>query len=195
MTVLKFIIKNKIINQYKISKIKNISHSYVNDIVMYLKDLNIVTKKNQFYYLNDPFKLLQLIDFERPFNRINNTQIRLQTNNIIESERILKQLCDDYNVKYSLTMFSGLKRYFEYYITYPMVHTYIDDFKILNKMPKGEGPIPVIFIEPDYKFILKDSKKINNYMICDEAQILIDLFSSGIGRDAAYNYLNVLKNE
>lgn len=195
MTVLKHIINNKTINQYKVSKDENVSHSYVNDIVRHLRDLNIVAKRGKFYYLDDPFKLLQLIEFERPFNKLNTMKLRLQTDSIIETERILRKTCDDYSIGYSLTMFSGLRRYFEYHITYPMVHSYVKDSEIMDKLPRGEGPIPLILLEPDYEFILRDSQKIEGYSVCDKAQIVMDLFSSGIGRDAAYNYLNVMKRD
>ena len=193
--VVKYILINKIINQKEISKKGNLSTAYINNIIRYLKNLDIVIKKSQFYYLNDPFKLLQLISYERPFNGIKKTEIRLETDNIIDSENVVKKICDNNKVKYSFTMFSGLKRYYEYHINYPIVHSYIEHMDIINKFPKGEGPIPIVFLEPDHKFILNDVESINNFIICDKAQILIDLFSSGIGKDSAYKFLNAMKNE
>lgn len=193
LIIVKYILKNKIINQKKMSVNTNVSPAYINKIMMYLKKLDIVTKKSQFHYLNDPFKLLQLISYERPFNGLKKMEIRLEIDNIIDSENVIKKICDNNNIKYSFTMFSGLRRYYEYHINYPSVHSYIENMEIINQFPRGEGPIPIIFIEPDHKFILNDVEKINNFTICDKEQILIDLFSSGIGRDSAYKFMNVIK--
>jgi hypothetical protein len=193
MIVIKYILNNKIINQKRMSEKVKVSTPYINDIMMHLKQLDIVIKKSQFYYLNDPFKLLQLISYERPFNGLKKMEIRLEIDNIIDSEKIIKKICNDNNIKYSFTMFNGLKRYFEYHINYPSIHLYIENMEIINKFPRGEGPIPIIFIEPDHKFILNDVEKINDFIICDKAQILIDLFSSGIGKDSAYKFMNVIK--
>ena len=53
----------------------------------------------------------------------------------------------------------------------------------------------MVLVKPDYNFILDNRIKIDNNYVCDNIQIIIDLFSSGIGRDAAYKYLNVINNE
>lgn len=195
MRVVNHIMKNRIINQYEVSKKTKVSRSYVNYILMSLRALNIVTRKSQFYYLNDPFKLLQMIGFERPFNQLKKYEFRLPTDTIQSSEQIIKKYSEANKIKYAFTMFSGLKRYYEYHISYPIIHAYVDDINKYDTIQKGEGPIPVVLIQPDYYYILDNRKKIDNYYVCDDMQIIIDLFSSGIGRDAAYKYLNVINNE
>jgi len=195
MRVVNHIMKNRIINQYEVSKKTKVSRSYVNYILMSLRALNIVTRKSQFYYLNDPFKLLQMIGFERPFNQLKKYEFRLPTDTIQSSEQIIKTYSEANKIKYAFTMFSGLKRYYEYHISYPIIHAYVDDIDKYDTIQKGEGPIPVVLIQPDYYYILDNRKKIDNYYVCDDMQIIIDLFSSGIGRDAAYKYLNVINNE
>lgn len=195
MRVVKHIMNNRIINQYEVSKKTNVSRSYVNFIIKNLRSLNIVTRKSQFYYLNDPFKLLQMISFERPFNQLKKYEFRLSADTIKSSEQIIKKYSDANKIKYALTMFSGLKRYYEYHISYPTIHAYVEDLDKYNTMQKGEGPIPVVLIQPDYFSILDNRKQIDDYYVCEDMQIIIDLFSSGIGRDAAYKYLNVMRNE
>jgi hypothetical protein len=195
MLVIKNILRYKLINQANVSKKTGVSTSYIHDIVKYLKQVEIVTKRGQFYYLSDPFKLLQLISFERPFNSLQTHELRLETNNITDSESLLTRILSNYESKYAFTMFSGLRRYFEYHISYPMVHLYIDEESIINQITRGEGPIKIWLIDADYDFILRNRKKIGDYYVCDKEQIIIDLFSSGIGRDAAYKFLKVTEND
>lgn len=195
MLVVNHIMKNRVINQYEISKKTKISRSYVNHIIMNLNALNIVTKKSQFYYLNDPFKLLQMISFERPFIQLKKYEFRLPTDNIKNSEQIIKKYSEENKIKYAFTMYSGLKRYYEYHLSYPLIHAYVEDIDKYENLRKGEGPIQIVLVQPDYDFILDDRIKIGDDYVCDAIQIIIDLFSSGIGRDAAYKYLNVINNE
>jgi len=195
MLVINHILKHRIINQYKVSKDTEVSRSYVNAIIKNLRIQNIVTKKSQFYYLNDPFKLLQMISFSRPFNALKTYEFRLPVETIKNSEQIIQQHSLTNNIKYAFTMFSGLKRYYEYHISYPTIHTYVDNIEEFEKIEKGEGPIPIVLIQPDFNYILQNRKKIDDEYVCDEIQVIIDLFSSGIGRDAAYKYLKVILNE
>ena len=195
MRVVNHIMKNRIINQYEVSKRTNVSRSYVNYILMNLRALNIVTRKSQFYYLNDPFKLLQMIGFERPFNQLKKYEFRLPSDTIQSSEQIILKYSEANEIRYAFTMFSGLRRYYEYHISYPLIHAYVDDITKFDAIQKGEGPIPVVLIQPDSCCILNNRKKVDNVYVCDDIQIIIDLFSSGIGRDAAYKYLNVINNE
>jgi len=195
MLVVNHIMKNRIINQYEVSKNTNVSRSYVNYILGNLRMHNIVTRKSQFYYLNDPFKLLQMISFERPFNKLKKYEFRLSTDTIRSSEQLIIKYSVANKIKYALTMFSGLKRYYEYHISYPSIHAYVDNINKFENLEKGEGPIQITLVQPDYSFILKNRKKINNDYVCDEIQVIIDLFSSGVGRDAAYKYLKVINNE
>lgn len=195
MLVINHIMKNRIINQYEVSKDTKVSRSYVNKILKNLSIQNIVVKKSQFYYLKDPFKLLQIISFERPFNALKTYEFRLAVDTIKGSEKILEKYCLGNKIKYAFTMFSGLKRYYEYHISYPSIHAYVDKVEEFERLEKGEGPIPIVLIQPDYKFILENRKKINGDYVCDEMQVIIDLFSSGIGRDAAYKYLKVINDE
>ncbi|MBN1683795.1 hypothetical protein JW865_09625, partial [Candidatus Bathyarchaeota archaeon] len=129
----------------------------------------------------------------RPFNSLTQKKIRVPYNEI---EKIEKNLCNIFkinNIKYGLTGFSGLKRYYEYTISYPLIHVYVSNMNIIEKINKGEGPIPIIFLKPDQDSILKQTNKIDGYQVCDNIQVIIDLFSSGIGRDAAYNYIKEMK--
>lgn len=195
MRVVNHIMKNRVINQYEVSKRTKVSRSYVNYILMNLKALNIVTRKSQFYYLNDPFKLLQMISFERPFSQLKTYEFRLPTDDIKNSEQIINNFSEANKIKYAFTMYSGLKRYYEYHISYPIIHAYVGDINKYENLQKGEGPIQIVLVKPDYNFILQNRIKINNDYVCDNIQIIIDLFSSGLGRDAAYKYLNVINNE
>ena len=69
-----------------------------------------------------------------------------------------------------------------------MVHIYIRDPNVLNHLEKGEGAIPVIVLKPDRPDIFLDSFRINDTVICEKMQVLIDLYSSGLGRNAAIRF-------
>lgn len=55
-------------------------------------------------------------------------------------------------------------------------------------MEKGEGVIPVVVLYEDRPDILIESSTMKNHNVCDEIQIIIDLITRGIGRDAAIKY-------
>jgi len=55
-------------------------------------------------------------------------------------------------------------------------------------MEKGEGVIPVVVLYEDRPDIFIESSAMKNRHVCDEIQIIIDLFSSGVGRDEAIKY-------
>jgi hypothetical protein len=167
----------------------------INYTINSLEKIGIVKNENKYYKLTDAFLLLQYISMNRPFNSINSKSIRLPFNEVNKIENYINNIFKDNDIKYGFTCFSGLRRYYEYNISYPIIHTYVSDIDIVEKIQKGEGPIPVVVLKPDNDSILKQTLLFNNYYICDKIQIIIDLFSSGIGRDAAYKYLMVLSNE
>ena len=91
-------------------------------------------------------------------------------------------------IKYAFSVFSALKNYYEYHISYPSVHIYLNNPQKIHEIEKGEGIIPVFILKPDRPDIIKNSLIRNNQNVCDKTQVIIDLYSSGIGRDAAIKY-------
>jgi len=167
----------------------------INNTIKTLKKIEVIKNENKHYRLVDIFLLLQYITMNRPFNTLDSKIMRVAYNEVNMIENYLGFIFKNNNIKYGFTCFSGLKRYYEYTISYPMIHVYVSDLKIVEKIQKGDGPIPVIFLKPDQDSILKDVIEIDNYKVCDKIQVIIDLFSSGIGKDAAYNYLRSYQNE
>jgi hypothetical protein len=139
-------------------------------------------------------KLLEKISFDRSFKKLEIDNFRLPTISVIETEKYLVRFFNSLNIKYCFTGFSGLKHYFEYHISYPLIHIYIPNTVTLNKIERGEGAIPVIALKPDRNEIFNEAKKFQNIYVCDKTQVAIDLFSSGIGRDAAIKLLEVDDN-
>jgi hypothetical protein len=181
-------------SQLELSKNTEVALGLVNKIINYLYDLNIVSKKPRGCVLRDPVRLLEKISFERPLKRLEATTLRLPTTSIEETEAVINNTCHRNDVDYALTSFSGLRRYYEYHISYPHIHTYASDPELERKIEHGEGAIPVTLLNPDRPEILANSKEIDGLRACDRVQIVVDLFSSGYGRDAAVKFLEVIQN-
>jgi len=180
-------------SQLELSNETEVALGHVNKIINYLYDLNMVSKKSRSCILKDPVRLLEKISFERPLKRLEAATFRLPTTSIAETEEILDKTCERNNIDYALTSFSGLRRYYEYHISYPSIHAYVSDPEIESKMEHGEGVIPVTLLEPDRLEILAESREIDGLKACGRVQIVVDLFSSGYGRDAAMKFLEVIQ--
>jgi hypothetical protein len=179
--------------QTEISNATRVSLGYVNEILQYLEDLNIVEINYGETRLTDYAKLLEKISMDRSFKKLITSTIRLPTSTIQETERTITKYCEKNNIEYALTGFSGLKHFYEYHISYPLIHIYIKNPEKIEGIEKGEGPTPIIILKPDRPDILTNVFKNNNMSICDKIQVIIDLYSSGLGRDAAIKYYRDLK--
>ena len=192
--VIEHLLKQPESSQLGLSNETGVALGHVNKIINYMHDLNMVSKKSRSCILTDPFRLLEKISFERPLKRLETTTFRLPTTSIVESEEILNNACNKNNVDYALTSFSGLRRYYEYHISYPSIHAYVSDPGIETKIEHGEGAIPITLLKPDRPEILVNSHEIDGLRACDRIQIVVDLFSSGYGRDAAMKFLEVIQH-
>ena len=192
--VIQHLLQHPETNQLELSRKTGVALGHVNKIINYLNDLNIVSKKPRSLTLRDPARLLEKIGFERPLKRLETATFRLPTTTIPETEKTLADACDDNNVDYALTAFSGLRRHYEYHISYPQVHAYVSDPEIEKKIEHGEGAIPVTLLTPDRPEILADAREIDGLRACTRTQIAIDLFSSGHGRDAAMKLLEATQH-
>lgn len=191
--VIRFLLEHPTSSQLEISRKTEVALGYVNKIVNYLYDVNIVAKKSRRCVLREPIRLLELISFERPLKRLEVASFRLPTTSIIKSEELIGNICQKHQVGYAFTVFSGLRRYFEYHISYPSVHVYVDDEEVVERIERGEGAVPIIILKPDRPDILARSREIKGYGVCDRIQIIVDLFSGGLGRDAAMKFLEVVQ--
>ncbi len=81
----------------------------------------------------------------------------------------------------------------EYYITYPTIHAYIEDIRVLDRVPAGNGPITVNLLLADRSSILDGCIEVEGFFVCSRGQVIIDLFSSGLGRDAAIKLVEMVK--
>jgi hypothetical protein len=185
--VTKKILAEQLFTQRQISRETGVSVGYVNEIINYLIDIGVVARTTKGFILWDTIKFLEKISFDRPFISIEIDRFRLPTRTIQDTENEISNILQGKN--YAFTVFSGLRRYFEYHIIYPMVHLYVEEKNSLDILEKGEGPIQIVVLRPDLENIMKEKKKINGTYVCDKEQVIIDLFSSGIGRDAAIKFL------
>jgi len=190
--VIKYLLTNKRTNNLEISRETGVAYSWTNEILNFLYDRHIVSKGWRTFELKDQFKLLEAVALERPINKLVTASFRLETSSVIEGEAILKRICEKWGVKYGFTVFSGLRRFYEYYISFPEIHVYVSDKKIEKNIPHGLGPITVSLLQPDQKSILDETKKINGFSVCSPIQVAIDLFCSNIGRDGAIKFLEVI---
>lgn len=193
--VVKYLLKNHETNQLRISKDTGVALGWTNKIINSLHDLNIVSKGSRQCKLEDPVRLLEAIANERPLKHLTTASFRLETTSIKEGEEILKEACQRNGARYALTVFSGLRRFHEYHIAYPSIHAYVANPNITNSIAHGQGPITLNLLQPDHSTILVDAKDIEGFLTCNPIQILIDLYCSGIGRDAAIKFWEVIQNK
>jgi hypothetical protein len=186
--VAKYLLLNKVTSQTKVSQDTNVAIGYVNEVLHHLSDLGIVKIEYGETKLIDYARLLDKISFDRSFKKLIQETIRLPTSTIIDTENMLRSFCINNRVRYAFTGFTGLRRYYEYHISYPMVHIYVQNTNDFLTLEKGEGVIPVVLLKIDRPDVFLESKKIENVNVCEKIQIIIDLYSSGIGRDAAIKY-------
>jgi hypothetical protein len=191
--VVKYLLGNTSVKQREISRSTGVALGYVNEIVNYSLDIGVLEKKSGHYGVDDPVRLLEKVSFDRPFKGLELAEFRLPAFSIDESESLLiKQLGGD-DLEYAFTAFSGLRRYFEYHISYPLVHIYVSNSGAINYVERGEGAVPVVFLKADRPEIFGESREIDGTRVCDNVQVAIDLFSSGLGRDAAIKFLEVIR--
>lgn len=186
--VAKHLLEHRASSQTNISSRTGAAVGYVNEVVHELSDLNIVKIEYGVTMLVDHVKLLEKISFDRPYRRLVHSEIRLPTSSIIVTEQMVSRYCMDKGVEHAYSMFSALKHYYEYHITYPTVHVYVENPEKMREIEQGEGAIPVAVLKPDRPDIMGQSMVRAGNRVCDRIQVLIDLYSSGLGRDAAIRF-------
>ena len=190
--VVEYLLRHKKTNQLEISRETGVAYGWTNNVVNFLYDRGIVSKGWRRCELKNPLQLLEVIALERPLNKLVKSSFRLEVLSVAEGEELLRRACEEHEVKYGLTVFSGLKRFYEYYITFPEIHTYVSDENMKNHIPHGRGPITLSLLYPDQQGILEETRKIEGFSVCSPVQVVIDLFCSGVGRDAAVKLLEVI---
>lgn len=180
-------------NILEISRATDVSYGWSNEVVNFLKSTGIVSVSWRKCELVDAIRLLEILAFQRPFSKLTACSFNLETLSIAEGEDLLREYCLREHLRYGLTVFSGLKRFMEYYITYPTIHAYVEDIRISDQIPEGNGPISINLLPTDHPNILDNSIEVKGFSVCSRAQVIIDLFSSGLGRDAAIKLVEMVK--
>ena len=190
--VVNYLLEHKKTNQLEISRETEVAYGWTNDVVNFLGDRGIVSKGWRRCELEDPLQLLEVIALERPLNKLVKSSFRLEVLSAAEGEELLRRSCEEQGVRYGLTVFSGLRRFYEYYITFPEIHAYVSDEGIENFILHGRGPITLSLLYPDQGGILEETRNLEGFSVCSPVQVVIDLFCSGVGRDAAIRLLEVI---
>lgn len=192
--IIEYLLGHKRTNQLEISRETGVAYGWVNDVVNFLYDRGIVSKGWRQCELENPLQLLEVIALERPLSKLVRSSFRLEVLSVAEGEELLRRTCVEQGVEYGLTVFSGLKRFYEYYITFPEIHAYVSDEKLENYISHGRGPITLSLLCPDQQGILEKTREIGGFLACSPVQVVIDLFCSGVGRDAAVKLLEVIRD-
>jgi hypothetical protein len=193
-SVIQYLLKHQRTNQLEISRKTGIAYGWVNEVINFLYDRGVVSKGWRQCMLKEPVQLLEIIALERPLDILVKESFRLEALSIAEGEEQVRRAFDENRVKYGLTVFSGLKRFYEYYITFPRIDVYVSDESAGRFIQQGRGPVTVNLISPDYPSILRETEKIEGFSVCAPLQVVIDLFCSGVGRDAAMKLLEAIHN-
>jgi hypothetical protein len=192
--VVKHLLVQKETNQSAISRETGVAYGWTNEVVNFLYDRGIVSKGWRRCELEDPLQLLEVLALERPLNRLVKSSFRLEALSVTEGEELLKQVCEEQGLRFGLTVFSGLRRYYEYYITFPEIHAYVSDASVVSLISHGRGPITLSLLHPDQGSILQETRNVEGFSVCSPVQVVVDLFCSGAGRDAAIKFLEVIRD-
>lgn len=187
--VIKYLLGHKKTNQLRISSETGVAYGWTNEVINFLYDRGVVSKGWRRCELVDASQLLEIIALERPLNSVVRASFRLEALSVGEGEKLLKRVCEEQGVKFALSVFSGLERFYEYYITFPEIHAYVSNEDVTTVIPHGRGPIKLNLLYPDHPSILEDVKEMEGFWVCSLVQVIIDLFCSGSGRDAAIKLL------
>lgn len=190
--VIKHILAEPEFSQREVARETGVGLGYVNEIVNYLVSIGVIYRKNH-YALGDPVRLLEKVSFDRPLASLELDSFRMPTASVAETERVITETFEREGVDYAFTGFSGLRRYFEYHISYPKVHFYVPDGRRLVGLERGEGPVEVVALRADMGSILEEIEIVQGVRVCGRVQVIVDLFSSGIGRDAAIRFLEAIR--
>ncbi len=174
------------------------SKAYIEEVILYLKDLNMFTYENNMCKISD-----EINNFIFPQNIIEILKIRL--NNLNDISRIsLKALC----------MASLLGNFFNINILYECVKTNSKNFKTIINFLKSKGYIKQIdtinymfknstiwqiifeYIKNDKKYKLYNSvifKVLNRYVLSNN--VLKALIAQNIGDDLAFKYWEINKKQ
>jgi hypothetical protein len=177
----------------EVSKATNTSYGWCNEVVNLLKDTGIASIGWRRCELIDVIRLLEILAFQRPFDKLITRSFNLEVLSLVDGENLLRESCQRNHLRYGLTVFSGLRRYMEYYITYPTIHAYVEDIRVADKITKGNGLISINLLSTDHQDILDSSVDVEGFSVCSQAQVIIDLFSSSLGRDAAIKLVEMMK--
>jgi hypothetical protein len=192
--VVKYLLEHKATNQFKVSSETGVAYSWTNEVINFLYDRGVVSKDWRRCELVDAAQLLEIIALERPLKNLVRASSGLEALSVREGETLLSNICEELNVEFALTVFSGLEKLYEYYITFPEVHAYVSSDKVKTFIPQGRGPVTLTLLAPDFPSIFRDRKRIEGFWVCSPAQLVIDLFCSGSGRDAAIQLLEAIQH-
>lgn len=190
--VIMHILDNPSFSQREVARETGVGLGYVNEVVNYLMSIGVVYRKNH-YVLGDPIRLLEKVSFDRPLASLELNRFRMPTSTVDETEHVIAETLEVEKVSYAFTGFSGLRRYFEYHISYPKVHFYVPDEGGIVGLEHGEGPVEVVALRADMDSILSEAEVVQGIRVCSREQVIIDLFSSGVGRDAAIKFLEATR--
>jgi len=187
--VVRYVLGNPEFTQREVARKTGVSLGYVNEVVNYIVDVGIVVRSRKAFLLREPVRLLEKISFDRPFSKVEVERFRVSTTSVQDTEEEVSSTLTGRGVRYAFTVFSGLRKYFEYHLSYPTVHFYVEDESALRHFERGEGSIQVVALRADLENIWNEMRVVDGFSVCDREQVVVDLFSSGVGRDAAIKFL------
>jgi biotin operon repressor len=184
-------------SQIEISTKAGVSRNLVNHVINELEAPGVVTQRAKGdLELSDSLRLLEVLSMERPLSRLVESEVRTEESDVSKVENMIRKSAAHEGM-YTLTTFSALARYLEYYITYPTVHVYSQKpLELSNGIPKGRGDVTVQILTPDSELILKNARRIGGFALVEPVQVVIDLFClGGSGRDGAIKLYEEIKEE
>ena len=195
MRVVRFLLTHTKTTQTEIANRVNVSIGLVNKIVVYLVEEEIAKYRRRQLILWEPWKLLNEVSWSRSMERlrISNWFMPDLYPKIEDLEMKIKQVLENMNVRYALTLFNAAKRYTSYMKKYDTVQLYADDFGETSQVSvrrelraDAKGRLRVEIFEPDSMDILRDSETLGGFRLCSQIQTVIDLYCYGtIGRELA----------
>jgi len=195
MRVVKYLLTHTKTTQTEIADRVSVSIGLVNRVVAHLREEEIVRYRRRQLVLLEPWKLLNEISWSRSMERLrmSNWLMPNRYPEIGDLEKKIRQVLEDMDVRYSLTLFSAAKRYTSYTKKYDVVQLYVDSLDETRRAslrrelePKEKGEFHVEIFEPDSADILRESVTLGGFRLCSQIQTVVDLSCYGmIGTELA----------
>jgi hypothetical protein len=172
-----------------------VSYGWTHANVRALLSKGIVSGNGGYIKIGDVNKLLNGIAWERPFERLFDQEIRIDTKSPIALAQEISLVCDELKMQCGFTSFTAGEIYTGYSARHDSAYVYLErkDIAILKGSfdVRTEGGIALRIYTPD-RDVFKDRRTVSSVWLVSPAQALLDCAGLGYaGRDLTLKLVEI----